>query len=455
MKIALIGAGSREFGPATLRDLLLSEAICARQPSIWLMDRNPDGLPVIEAYGRRIAGDLDRSVTLTATTDLEAALDGADFVVTAIEIRRYFYWAQDFHIPRKHGFRQIYGENGGPGGLFHALRNMGPLVHIARTMERFCPEGVLLNYANPLTRLCEALARLTSVRFVGLCHGVFQGMKQVSRLLDMPVEDLDARASGLNHFTWFQSLRHRRTGEDLYPRLREREREALWLAEWDEIALSRLLFRTFGLYPSPGTNHLGEYIGWAAPYLASSRLQFFYDPAEGHPWETGRVPTWVYNLEGEPTGLPLFPETPPATFFPDQATRPDPLEAPLRPSGELAIPIIEGLACGEAHHLDAVNVPNRGYVPGLPEGAVVEVSARVSGGELIPEAMPPLPDGVLGLLRPQTVISGLLVEAFAGQDRNKLLQAVLLEPTCPSYHQAVAVVDELCALQRDVLPPLA
>ena len=81
-----------------------------------------------------------------------------------------------------------------------------------------------------------------------------------------------------------------------------------WLHDWDEIALSRILLRVFGRFPSPGANHIGEYIRWAGDFLASSALQFFYDPAEGHPWETGEVPTWIYNLGDNPTDTPLFPE---------------------------------------------------------------------------------------------------------------------------------------------------
>ena len=62
---------------------------------------------------------------------METALRSAQFVVAAIEVNRYLFWSQDFHIPRKHGFRQIYGENGGVGGIFHALRNMAPTLRIA------------------------------------------------------------------------------------------------------------------------------------------------------------------------------------------------------------------------------------------------------------------------------------------------------------------------------------
>ncbi len=454
LKIVLVGAGSREFGPATIRDILLSDPVCDRDLEIALMDVSAEGLPAMHRYAKSVAERLGRTPKITHTTDLDEAIEGADVVVTAIEIRRYFYWAMDFHVPRKHGFRQIYGENGGPGGLFHALRNMGPSLEIARAMERICPDAWLLNYTNPLTKLCEALTRLSTVNVVGLCHGVFQGMGQVAHFLGMDVADLDARASGLNHFTWFQSLRHRKTGEDLYPKLRERERAAHWLAEWDEIALSRVLFRVYGLYPSPGANHIGEYLGWAEELLGSSLLQFFYDPVEGHPWETGEVPTWIYNLHEHPTDVPLFPERPLPRIRPSREERALDAGASIRPSGELALPIVEGVFCGEPRALDAVNVPNRGYVPGLPEGAVVETPARADGEGLHPTAMPRLPEGVLGLLHPQTSINRLLVEAFEERSKNKLLQALLLEPTCHSYRAAVNLIDEMCALQKDVLPPL-
>lgn len=453
LKIVLVGAGSREFGPATIRDILLSDALCAEDLEISLMDVGAAALPATQAYAEAVAQRLGRRVAITHTTDLDEALPGADFVVTAIEIKRYYYWAQDFHVPRQHGFRQVYGENGGPGGLFHALRNMGPSLEIARAMERHCPEAWLLNYTNPLTKLCEALTRLSAVRTIGLCHGVFAGKQQLCHLLDLSHDDLEAYASGLNHFTWFQTIKNRQTGEDLYPTLRDRERQAHWLAEWDEIALSRILLRTFGLYPSPGTNHIGEYVRWAEEFLGSSLLQFFYDPADGHPWETGTVPTWIYNLHEHPTDVPLFPQNGLERIKPRVNER-DP-SGPIEPSGELAIPIIEGVFCGVTQDLAAVNIPNRGALPGLPDDAVVEVPATADRDGLHPRTMEPLPEGILAFLRTQTSINKLLVEAFAEESRNKLLQAVLLEPTTHSYRSAVNLVNDMCRLQEAVLPPLA
>ena len=121
-------------------------------------------------------------------------------------------------------------------------------------MEAHCPEAWLVNYTNPLTKLCEAQSRLSSIRVVGLCHGVFDGLEQMAHLLDLPVDRLDARASGLNHFAWFESVRDRETGEDLYPRLKRREREAHWLHDWF-VALSVKRNRVSGGCGATATCH--------------------------------------------------------------------------------------------------------------------------------------------------------------------------------------------------------
>ena len=453
LTISIIGAGSAMFSQGTIGDILLSDVLAAGSVDLRLMDIRPEHVAGVADFARRAAAQLGRRLALTVTTDLAAAVDGADFVVTAFEENRYFYWAQDFHIPRKYGFAQIYGENGGPGGMFHALRNMGPLLAVAEAMTQRCPQAWLINYSNPEAKLVQAVSTLTSIRAVGMCHGVFMGREQVSKLLDVPEEEIVTEACGLNHFAWFQQIRHKATGEDLYPLLREKERQAHWLARWDELALSRLLFRTFGLWPYPGTNHSGEYLRWAAPFMATEGMQYFYDPAAEDPWASGRVPTFVYDLAGRPSESPLFGGATLGQIYPpsDEATDDD----VLRSSGEAGVRIMEGIVGGGPQAIATVNVSNRGCIPGLPDGMVVEVPAIADGEGLHPRQMAPLPTGITAMLQLQGQINALLIEAYVERSRRKLLQALLIDPTVSSYQNAVALIDEMCERQQALLPPLA
>ncbi len=449
MKVTLIGAGSREFAGTIIRDLLLSEPIAEKGLDIALMDIAAEPLAEMEGYARSVIEQLGRAATVSSTTDLDAAVTGADFVVTAIEVNRYHYWSQDFTVPRKYGFRQIYGENGGPGGLFHALRQFGPLLEIARAIERLAPDAVFLNFSNPEHKVCEAITRLTKVKVVGLCHGYFQGARQVAALLEKPLDELDLAAAGINHFTWFQRVRDRKTGEDLYPRLRELERSANWVSDWHEVGLSRILFRRFGLWPSPSANHIGEYLAWADDYVPA-QLQYFHDPADASPWGNGATtPEWFYEIRFADTDRPY--QSPKHA----QKSLEDTLEdRPLVSSEELAIPIIEWVACGVERDLPAVNLPNQGAIPGLPDDMVVEIAAKVEDGRLVPIPVDPLPEAIFAMVRLQGSIHKLLVEAYVEQSKTKLLQAILLDPIVDNHNRAVAMVDELLELQNDILPPL-
>jgi len=444
IKIAIIGVGSRSFGPAMIRDIVLSDALAEAGTDLMLVDIIPERAEEMAAYARHAAQQCQKTLSVTPTIDLDRALDQAHFVITAFEVDRFRYWTQDFHIPRHYGFRQVFGENGGIGGLFHALRNMGPMVDIARKMEHYCPEALLLNFANPEHKLCEAVSRLTGITAIGLCHGYFMGLHQLATILNRPTEDIEAHAYGMNHFTFFTDLRDRGTGEDLYPALRVRERRGDWLADWHEIGLARILFRRFGLWPSPAANHYGEYIRWADEFVASE-LQFFYDPRDGSPWETGDIPDFVYSLSGDQTTRPWVRPTP----VPERLE-----DAPLAPSGELAVPIIEGVACGIARTLEAVNLPNEGALPNLPDTMVIEGPAAVDENGVRLLHTRPLPEGIAALLRTQASIHQLLVEAFSEHSKDKLLQAILLDPTVDSYRRAVACMEHLLSLQHNQLPRL-
>ena len=444
IKIAIIGAGSRSFAPATIKDVLLSDSLNEVGFDLVLMDIKGEHLPNNVKYAHAVSEKLNRTSQITATTSLVEALDGADYAVVAIERDRWLLWSQDFHIPRQYGFKQVFGENGGPGSIFHFLRNIEPMVTIAQEMERLCPDGILLNYTNPEHKLVEGMRALTSVASFGLCHGVVNAKGRLAAVLGMKAEDLETVACGMNHFCVFQKLADRRTGQDLYPKLRKLDEDGDILAKWHEMALGRIIFRRFGLWPVPAANHYGEYIRWASEFVASE-AQYFYDPALGHPWETGTIPEFVYTMEMVRDDRPWIK--------PESALQQPQIDVPER-SNEIAVPIIESLACDIPRVIDNIIVPNEDFIPNLPTGMAVEVPASLNGGGISPHAVDPLPEAIAAIIRTQASIQKLIVEAYAERSKDKLIQAVLLDPTVDSYRNAIVMIDNMMELQKEYLPVL-
>jgi alpha-galactosidase len=452
LKLTIIGAGSCSFCPVTLSDILLSDRLNSLPLEVCLMDIDARALEVSGKYAKRALEISGRDVKIWTTLELDAAVKEADFVITAIEVDRYHYWSMDFHIPRRYGFRQVYGENGGPGSMFHTLRNLGPMLHIAERMEELCPDAWLINYTNPEAKIVEAINRLTKVKAVGVCHGFGMGVEQVAKILGMSRDELDITGYGLNHFGWYTSIKNKATGEDLYPLLREKEREGHWLSNWDEIGLSRMMLRTFGLYPYPGTNHIGEYIAWSDDFLASTKIQYFFDPVHEKPWETKKTPRFVYDFCSNPTAIDFHDKDKDKeqeyeerfTFY----------DGKLNQSEEYGIPIIEAIVFNLGICIPSLNRPNHGNIPGIMEGMCVEGPCIIDGEGIHLMQVEALPAGITAMINQQGAIHKLVIEAYAEKSKNKLLQAMLIDPCISNYNNAVALIDDMCERQKEILPKL-
>ena len=147
-RIVLIGAGSAQFGYGTIGDILQSEAL--EGSHIVLHDINPDTLAIVAETGRAFIEERGLPFTISATTKRTEAFEGADFLVISIEVGdRFELWEQDWRIPQQYGVQQVYGENGGPGGLFHSLRIIPPILEICADVMKLCPAGDSLQLQQP------------------------------------------------------------------------------------------------------------------------------------------------------------------------------------------------------------------------------------------------------------------------------------------------------------------
>jgi alpha-galactosidase len=429
-KIVLIGAGSISFGPSTLSDLFAAREEL-RGSTITLVDIKPEALQLMAQVARRMNEAAGEPFVIEATTDRCEALPGAHFVIIAVAVERNERWRLDFQIPLKYGVKQVLGENGGPGGLFHAMRNIPIVLDICRDIERLCPNALVLNFTNPEGRICLAAHRYTDLQFVGLCHGIGMAQTTLGQALDLPPEEMDLKAAGLNHFTWVLDLRHKATGEDLYPTFQraiaEKNIEEVGLGDYHYgVKLCRYLMDTFGYWPSPSDDHVGEYLSYAWEYCGLEGYDF--DAAD----------RWGEELWRRMQRL---------------ASGDEPVDSLLQQrSGERAIPIIVGVL-GNTHQYElAVNVPNVGYIPNLPSWAIVEVPATVDATGVHGVNVGPLPEPIAAMCRTQIAIIDQMIEAAVHGDRNAALRALLLDPVVNGVSQAEVILDEMLEVHRDSLP---
>lgn len=445
MKLVLIGAGSAQFGLGTLGDFFQSERLYGSH--IVLVDINAQALETVQAKADAFLKEHPLPFTVTSTTDRVEALEGADFVIISIEVgSRFTLWDEDWTIPQQYGIPQVYGENGGAGGLFHALRITPAIVEICDDVAAYCPEAWVFNYSNPMTAITTAVLRKhPKLKFVGLCHEVLSLERYLPSILDTPFENLSLRSAGLNHFSVLLEAAYRDTGKDAYPDILKKapaffEQEPGYsdiLAyvrktgeapktegsnkrfildvdrsrkSWADRTLFKEILDTYHLLPITVDSHFGEYLPWASDVVDHKGIKDFYT---------------LYQLEL-------------AQIKPKIELRRD----------ERLVLIIEGILDDTGYEEPAVNVMNDGLIPNLPANIAVEVPAKIHRDALKPIAFDTYPKGFGALLRNYCGVYDLTAEAVLIGKKEYVVQALLANPLVTRYHQVRELVDLMIERQE-------
>ena len=455
-KIVCIGAGSFSFGLTTLVSLLRSDSL--RGSELVLVDRNEDHLEIMHRLATWLNQVWESGFQISTQNHHRDALRDAQFVINAIEVGpREGLWESDYRIPLKYGVRQPYAENSGPGGFAHAARNIIPVLEIAHDMENLCPEALLINFTNPMQRICAAVHRHSTIKVVGLCHQLGAGYAMVGKALAkdlgltipenftsthasqkyasgmksaslQTLEKVRITAAGVNHFTWMLELENRKTGKDLYPLFRKR-----WEALPEEFEpLSRRVFNAFGLFPIPGDEHLCEYLPWVSDPLTKPWEKYDLELYEWGQRSQARDQGWKRLIEA------INSQEDPDGFIPDFS--------------EGAPEIIENILNDTDLLWEAVNIPNQGYIINLPEGAIVELPGKLNARGIQGIKIGAMPEGIAELLRREITISHLTVDAVVKGDRDLALQALLLDSVIRDMDVAQKVLNDYLSTYREHLP---
>ncbi|MBK5288352.1 MAG: alpha-glucosidase/alpha-galactosidase, partial [Acidimicrobiia bacterium] len=259
--VTMLGAGSM-FTPELVKDLFLIPDNAGG--TINLVDIDEARLATMTKLVELLAaehGVADRW-RVAASVDRCAVLPGTDYLVNCIEVSGVDCVGFDSDIPAAYGVDQCIGDTIGPGGVFKGLRTIPVWLEVLADIERLCPKALVLNYTNPMSMMCLAAARMSSVSVLGLCHSVQATSQILAARAGIAWRELTWECAGINHLSWFTRLEH--DGVDLYPALMERARQNLAghpVEEWDAGDLVRKdMMLHFGAFITEGSGHLSEYL---------------------------------------------------------------------------------------------------------------------------------------------------------------------------------------------------
>jgi len=438
VKITIIGGGSYTWGPTLIRDIVTTEEL--KGSKVVLHDIDHESLTLIYNLGKKIIEENHLEFEIEKTTELEEALKGADFVILTISTGGLEAMRYDLEIPEKYGIYQSVGDTVGPGGLSRALRNIPVIVGIAKEMERICPNAWLLNYTNPMTTLCRAVTRTTSIKTIGLCHELFGTLDMLKQIFKVQDEsEIEVKAGGINHLVWILDVKVR--GEDGFPKLYKFAKEYL---DSKDIILNQLetqdptvdnkivkfeLLMKFGALPAAGDRHIAEFF----PYFLTAE-----------------------NNKGEKYGVKLTTIEHRLAWRSKAKSDVEKMVngrvlLDMKPSREAASKIISAIVDSK-YHIDIMNLPNIGQIANLPKNTVVETFGVIGSIGAYGIAIGHLPDGILNIINRHVINQEMIVEAALTGDRNLALQALLNDPLVRNLEDASKMLDEMLRANKKHLP---
>jgi 6-phospho-beta-glucosidase len=433
VRLAIIGGGG--FRVPLVYGALLRQG---RFEEVVLYDVDPARLDRIALVLEGQAAAHGDKVPFRTTTDLDDALEGADFVFAAIRVGGLEGRTVDEGVPLGH--RVLGQETIGPGGICFALRTIPAMLDLAEHVARRAPNAWLINFTNPAGMVTEALQAVLGDHAIGICDTPSALCRRVAAALGRPPDGLWFDYFGLNHLGWLRAARD--GGGDRLPELLADDDALAGLEEAQVFGAEWL--RSLGMIPN-------EYLAY-----------FYFDTVEA----MTEKPRGAYLLEQQRGFYAARPDSPEAALAHWQATKDerdrtymaearnghepaahDP-EEPGGYEGE-AMAIVDAIA-GDAGAVRILNVANRSALPFLDESAVVEVPCVVGAAGAQPLAVGDVPEHARALIMTIKAVERATIEAALTGSTALAVKALALHPLVPS----VTAAREIFAEYRQRLPVL-
>jgi alpha-galactosidase len=410
IKVTVIGAGSVGFTRGIIRDILCVPEL--QDTEFALMDISEQNLDMVYQLVKRDVESGGLPAKVTKTTNRREALAGANYVFSFIRHGGLDAFATDVNIPLKYGVDQCVGDTLGPGGIMYAQRHIPVLLEFCKDISEVSAPGALfMNYSNPMAMNTWACNKYGyGVKTIGLCHGVHGGHWQIAQVLGLPQEEVDIICAGINHQTWYVSVKHK--GVELTGKILEAFEKHEEFSKTEKVRIDML--RRFGYYSTESNGHLSEYVPWYRK--RPSEIMDWIDLSSWINGETGgylRVCTegrnWFeHDFENWMKGDPF-------TFEPEKRGH------------EHGSYIIEALETGRTYR-GHFNVVNNGCITNLPADAIIETPAYVDGNGISVPIVGDLPLGCAAVCNVSISVQRMAVEAAVHGNDYLLRQAMMMDP---------------------------
>jgi len=454
-KIVCLGGGAFYFRDI-LADLSLKEGLKGSEIVLYDIDR--ERAELMAKCGRHLSDLAGADFKVYAAKNLIEAIDGADFAIGDIGgaggggggYYKSKVHTQDLLISARYGIFQVVGDTAGPAAMMAGFRSIPIYLNICQEMEKYCPNVIFINHANPMAVLCRAMNKYTNLRsIIGICHGVQQGIMNIAKILEVPPGELDTTWIGTNHYYWFTKIYHQ--GKDIYPELRKR---ASSLKPDKDKILSTKLSQIYGYQITyPEDDHIIEFYPFLAQVKDGAHLP--YELAQSHHGQSVTEMYAQHGLGGKPKKVAVKEEPTRKTIlkefrdFLNKAILPEKDEDPLR--RENVGRLIEAIARGE-RYIHIVNIPNKGAVSNLPDTAILEMEGVTDSHSIRAIHIGEAPLALAGLLQKIIAWQELVVDAGVKGDKNLALQALMLDEMAILPEKAEIMLGELLANSKDLLP---
>jgi alpha-galactosidase len=445
-RIVFIGAGSTVFARNLMGDILSFPELSTS--TIVLHDIDEVRLRTSEIVGHKIVETLGVTARIEATTNRREALAGANYVITMFQVGGYKpSTVIDFEIPKKFGLEQTIADTLGVGGIMRGLRTIPIMLDICRDMEELCPHALLLNYVNPMSMLCWAISRASTIKTIGLCHSVQHTAHQLADDLGIDADTIEYRCAGINHMAFYLEFQQRIGSQvtDLYPRISERANVFPMPTRGDversdggfdglSDAVRYEMFKRLGYFVTESSEHFSEYVPWFIKGGRPDLLDRYGIPLDEYPRRCER------QIEG----------------WESLRTRLENPDAKLRvvQSMEYGSGIIHSCETGVPRTVYG-NVPNRGIISNLPDDCCVEVPCVVDASGISPVTIGALPPHLAALMQTNINVQSLTVEAVLTGKREHVYHAAMFDPHTAAeldLDQIWNLVDELLDAHRGMIP---